>query len=409
MLIQSPNGQNVPDPKFLLRTETRDYLPNAYRSYYFYQFRTPPFSLRYVESMCGDPHIALGLQLLKGPIMAKARFYVDCDNNECKEFLKKNISRFWRNSAFRALRCIEWGYAPTEVIYKEEDGNLEFSVLKDIQSLDCRAVTDNGYYVGFTVRNIVGKGKTYVPGPKGFWSLHDRQHHPFYGRSRLYYPYLPWIEMWGEGGYRESRKVFYYRASHTGARIWFPPGTTPNQVQGSGAPGGQTGVYGNLNNKDIARELVEKMRSGSTLALPSLPDDQPQWKIEDPQPIQIPAALEDWGDRLRKEQWEGLGILSEVAEAEGTGAYAGRQVPQEAFYSILQTISNDLISDADEQIFRWLVTINFGNVPYEIIPFRLLREEDQAAGEGAISDAPPSAGNDGRIIPGGSSMPGEGR
>ena len=122
MLIQNPTDSKQPDPAQLLKTETREYVPNAYRSYYYYQFRTPPFSLRYVDSMCADPHLALGLQLLKGPIMAKARFYIDCKNHAVKEFLKTNLSRFWRNSAFRALRCIEWGYSPHEVLYREEGG-----------------------------------------------------------------------------------------------------------------------------------------------------------------------------------------------------------------------------------------------------------------------------------------------
>lgn len=67
-----------------------------------------------------------------------------------------------------------------------------------------------------------------------------------------------------------------------------------------------------------------------------------------------------------------MGIPPEIARAEGTGAYAGRFVPQQAFYSTLQSMLQWLIGDADEQIFRRLVIHNFGDDEYEIIPFPLI-------------------------------------
>ena len=94
---------------------------------------------------------------------------------------------------------------------------------------------------------------------------------------------------------------------------------------------------------------------------------------------QIPAGLMEYGQSLKEELFEGMGIPPEVFQnaTSGFGAASGRQIPEEAFFSILQEMTQWLIADADNQIFRHLVRINFGDVPYEIVPFGLTGKAEE--------------------------------
>jgi hypothetical protein len=137
-----------------------------------------------------------------------------------------------------------------------------------------------------------------------------------------------------------------------------------------------------LEHRQIAQEMVDKMVTGTGVTFPVVgPGGNGQlggWLIEDAKPISIPEGLLEYGDSLNDEIWEGMGIPPEVARAEGTGAFAGRRVPQQAFYSTLQQIMQDVISDADEQIFKPLVNLNYGlNDPYEIECVGLMQTEDE--------------------------------
>ena len=79
-------------------------------------------------------------------------------------------------------------------------------------------------------------------------------------------------------------------------------------------------------------------------------------------------------------------------KAEGTGAYAGRRIPMEAFYAMLQEILFWLITDVDQQVLRQLVAVNFGpQLEYEIVPFGLVTpsQEEQQQQAGAQQAPPP--------------------
>ena len=116
---------------------TQDYLRASWGWYYTFR-KAPPFSLTAALEMLTDPRINLGLWLIKGPILSKTRFFVDCDNPDVKEFLKTQITRFWRMSSVKAMKAIEWGYGCSEAMYKVAGGLIHFDMLKDLHSLDCR-------------------------------------------------------------------------------------------------------------------------------------------------------------------------------------------------------------------------------------------------------------------------------
>lgn len=369
----------------LAKPLTRDYVPSYYNSYWLGMNRAPRFTINIIEHMLTDPRINFGLRLIKGPVMAKARFYLDMPDGEPREFIKTQLSRFWRSNAMDALRAIEWGYSFSEVLYQVYGGKIQYSGLRNIHAIDCRCLTNDGTIVGGRVKGLPGKNTQAntrhldVLIPKGFWHVHDRQHHPFYGRSRLYGCYLPYLEKWSDGGFRDSRRLFFHKYAYSGYGIYHPPGSYRDQETG------ELVVF-----KDLARDIVEKMKTGAAVVLPNATDDKGQrmWEIAPVEVPTTPTGLLEYGEDLDQDLLEGMGIPPEVAQAEGTGAYAGRRVPMDAYYCALQEVTNWLAHDFNCQVIRPLVELNFGpGIEYEIIPFGLATPSQsiaQAETQGSI-------------------------
>ena len=366
------------DPNQLLgKPLTADYMPHGYWGMFMFARNRPVFSGSVIREMMSDPRGIFGLWLIKGPILSNARFKIETENEEIKEFLVSNITRFWRNSAARALKAVEWGYSASEVMYRVVEGQIHFDIIKDIHSLDCRAVTKGGVLIGFTVRDVPQKGrsadrqKMFIGIPKGFWHIHWRDRHPWYGLSRLFGAHIPWWEAWSDGGYRDIRRLWFHKNAFEGGVMYHPPGITRTKE----------GIA--ISNKDLAREMIEKKRTGGTLTLPNTmsSDGIRSWEYAPPAPNSIPAGLLEYGNSLKEELFEGMGIPPEVFEGGGGGfgAATGRQVPEEAFFSVLQEMVQWLISDADQQIFRHLVRMNFGedHAKYEIVPFGLTAKAEE--------------------------------
>ena len=348
---------------------TSGYIPEVRISGFYTNRNRPHFSGLVVREMLADPRVIFGLWLLKGPLLANAKFFVKCENPEVKEFLKTSITRFWRNSASRALKAIEWGYSGSEVIYRvDENGSVAFDILKDLDSMDVKVATDKGRFSGMVIRNVPtnkGKRRVYIGGPKAFLHTHWRERNTWYGLSRLFGAHIPWWEQWSDGGFRDIRRLWFYKNAFEGGTIYHPPGIT-RLKDGSV-----------VSNKDLARELIEKKRTGGTLTMPNNTTGDGQtraWEYDPPQSNNVPNGLLEYGPELRDEILEGMGIPPEVIEAsggEGFGSSSGRAVPQMAFFSTLQEVLQWLVTDADTQIFRPTVALNFGEVPYEICPFNL--------------------------------------
>ena len=228
-----------------------------------------------------------------------------------------------------------------------------------------------------TVRNsresASSKRKIFIGGPKAFWHVHWRDHHPWFGRSRLVGSFPPWWETWTDDGYRDIRRLYFHKYAFDGGTIYYPPGSTPDQ--------------NNVRrpNLDIARDAFEKKKTGGITFLPNTTDEgNRQWEVLPPHIASAPPGLLEYGQELRDEILEGMGVPPEVARAEGAGAFAGRRVPQQAFYAILQELVQWLISDADSQLFQPLVSLNFGknHHRYEIKPHGLLDQAELEANKG---------------------------
>ena len=373
---------------------SQDYVPwGTYGMWGYYGFlnrNRPPFTYYTVREMLCDPRVIFGLWLIKGPIISKSKFEVECSRSDVTDYINKNLKRFMQVAAGRVLKALEWGYSASEVEYRynSEDHRIYFDNVRDLESLDCRPVTKQGSICGFLVRNIkpvrtadqfaesldysgdyfkpnkgtppANDGRRYIGFPKGLYHLHQRDRNPWFGLSRLFGAHVPWWEQWSEDGYRAIRRLWYLKNSFDGGTLYHPPG----QIATATGPKAT---------RDYAREMLEKRRAGGVLTLPNTtgPDGTGKaWEYVPPSGNPVPAGLLEYGNLLKDEVLEALGIPPEIISSGGEtgfGSSSGRQVPQMAFYSVLLELIQWLVLDFDKQVMRYLVGLNFGaDIQYEI-------------------------------------------
>lgn len=381
----NPNVRVTPEDLLDSEPITQDYAPwSAYGQWWssVWSRNRPIFSYWTIREMLTDPRIVLGLWLLKGPILSllPKKVQINCSDSKVTAYIEKQIKRFICTSAYRVMKSFEWGYCPVETLsrYSETDGCLHFDTVRDIEPLDTRPVLNQGQLCGFVLRNTTSTIQTpinpekissevktknnaerYVGFPKAIYHLHDRSKNPYFGLSRLYGAHVPWWEIWSEDGYRMIRRLWFLRNSFEGGTIYHPPGqiATPNGPRAC---------------RDYARELLEKKRAGGVMTLPNTPGPDgsgKMWEYVPPGGNSVPTGLLEYGGELRSELFEALGIPPEVIESQGDtgfGSASGRQVPQMAYFSVLQDLANWLVSDFDTQYLRYAVTMNFSSVEYDL-------------------------------------------
>lgn len=366
---------------------TTDYVPQS-AGLHFLHFENRPWFRRrwHVPLMETDPRVAFATYLLKGP-MKRAEFRIEPLDLDpaIHDFLQKQIRRFWRTGANlrKALKCIEWGWSGAEVLYRASpdptetsavhDGPLiHFDRLKFLHPGDISPVLSSGDVVGLEVGNHQLDGPTahrtsgtrYVGRPRSVWWVHEPEHDPFYGNSRYRSPFGPWWEKITRGGAKDSRRLFFVRHAIGNYVVYHPPGSTVTK----------DGTVVNWQN-DV-RQGFDSLKAGGVLYLPDIRrEGQRQLEVQPLTTSSSSAEILEYLDRLDKEIFDGIGIPSEVIEAEqGTLGTGGRAVPQEAFFCILQEIVDDVFSPFDRMALRPLVEYNFGRQvaeTYEVIPVPL--------------------------------------
>jgi hypothetical protein len=330
--------------------------------------------------MMRDPHLWYGMELLKGPIITKAKYTVECDDMDVANYVQKQIDKFWMRGVSKALDSLIWGYCGSEVLYEfnKQDQEIDFKDLQYIHPRDVKPVVYRGKIISMEVSNAVDPqhstsvnsnfGKIYLKAPKFFWCVHDKKYNQWFGRSRLEGAFDTWWEIWQPKGYRGIRHLWYYRHAYDGGILYYPDGSTQDPETQEEIP-----------NALIAQEMLDRKETGSSLALPHKPGAEDRdWEYESPKGNTAPEGLLDYGDVLRDELWEGIGVPPEVAKSEGTGSFAGRRIPQQAFYSYIQEIANDICWDFVEQVVKKLVKLRNGvDVPFNVLPISIMETLQQ--------------------------------
>lgn len=340
----------------------------------------PLFSRFWIPAMEQDPHLIYGMRMLYAPVLTKAQFKVHGDP-EVAKFVDRQLKRFWITGLPYSLSSLRYGYVGCETIYRynRRTRYVEFDRLKYIAPTDVEPILVDGSLRGMRIKRGIRydaddapDGKNFYIGlPKMLWSVHDKTYDRWWGRSRYAGAFIPWYEYWQPKGFRNIRHLAMYKYSFRGPNIGYPQGAEQDPITGAAIP-----------NVLKAEQMADQAEAGSTLIYPTSPQEYGGWEIGEPTVLQIPDALMEYGDDLKREKWEGLGVPPEVAESEDTGSFAGRRVPQQAFYSNEQEIVNEQYSDFDEQNLRYLVELNFGpDADYEIEPIPIivtLQKEEQA-------------------------------
>lgn len=357
----------------------------------------PRFHRDWIPWMLRDQRIQFALWMIKGPILSKTRFFIDDprsngeDHSPLKKFLIRQITRYWRYSAIKALRAVEWGYAGAEVYYRprRDRNEIEFHTLKPLNPFQVRPVTLRGRKVGMAYRHPSRNdnspsGNLYIGGPKSLWTVHSREEGSWYGQSRLFGAFDPWMDLHLPLiGLKSIRRLYFAKYSINGDVLYHPPGTAPNPDDPNGPE---------IRWRDVAREVLDARKSGGTMTLPNqVVNGVRQWEYIPASAGPANVAITEQHRDLRDEMSEGMGVPTEVIHAATTGSgYSGRRVPEEAFMAILQEIANWVIFDFDEQCLRALAHYNGFRDDYEIVPFGLVRGS-QAAEDAELPQPPDSA------------------
>lgn len=329
---------------------------DAYPRFASYVFNPnrPYFTRLMNQAMLVDPHIQYGLRLIKGPVYSRSRFIIKSDDERLRQFIIDQLTRFWRTSALIALEAMDYGWYGCEIMYRYHQGMLQFDKLDPASPLIVTPFVHKGTLTGIrfkTEDDDVDSGYVDLVRPKAFWVVHNRKKNRWFGESRLYGAHIPWFEYNASDGFRDSRQLFYYKNAFSSGTLYYPMGSVTNE-QGQ-----------QVQNSDLADLLLERKRNGSGMALPRGASPEQSWEYQEPAVSDLGEGFISYGQDLKDEMLEGMGVPPEVAHAQETGAYAGRQVPQEAFYSMLEEITNEIITDFDDQILSFLVKQAWGYQP----------------------------------------------
>lgn len=345
------------------------------------------FTLGIVDSMKDDPVVKLALGYKKEPI-AIAEFEVQCPNPAVKHYIEETLHRFWSASLGTALEAMDYGFSVGENIYDEEDGLLKFNKIARIHPRDAipwdrRGVLDKVQVNG--VKDATGPvflESARIDRPsKCWWMVYDAQYHPYYGRSILRSPWWPWRLKTMEDGGMEIIFKWAYKHSLSCQIIRHPDGL----IDGPG---------GTMQMQDLARVMIQNVKSGSVLTLNSDRDDKGNylWDIQNWAKVEGRATeLLEYIEFLNKEIMRGLLIPDEViAHHQATGGYSRSQVAMTAFFVAAQRDANHVLEVFLDSVLKPSVKLNFGDVRFtaKLKPILPPDPQAQAGMQGQATGAP---------------------
>lgn len=358
-----------------------------------YAHNFPFWRASLVPTIKRDPQIRFGLNLIKGPIQTFTVFLpeeeaenpmlhetireqgiqfaygVRCKDEEIQKFVIKSYNRLWQTGLQELLLAVDWGFSCCQVMFRQEKGEegknrkIVYDSLQHINPFHVIPLLDRDTrqrLLGVRIRGVEGyPGGRTLKIPKIIWHVHAREHNRFLGQSRLEWAFVPWHEKWTLYGARDIRRTWFFRNAYDGGTMRYPPG--------------KQNINGQIvDNLDYAAKLMGNMRTGGYRILPSAQGQEknPQWDFEPPSANPTPEGLMEYPEALDLEELKAMGIPPEVVESSGDsgfGASTGRKVPLIAYYASLSPLVNNVITDFDNFVLRYLVKLNFKKeVEYEI-------------------------------------------
>lgn len=339
-----------------------------------------------------------------------------------ERFVQAHVQRLWHN-------CVPllqdggypYGWAAGEHVYREIDGRMEWSYVKDFHPNDSFVLTSNFEPIGIRVRGVRGKAPVdlwYASGAipaKACWYAHRARFGHFYGRSQLIGAWRPWRRLGWRDGVEQVIDAAIYRGGYCGPIIKHPP--EDMQTARTGIPATQADGANNprRNARDVARQMVEWAKAGagftmSSAQYPASAGGGPKWDINWPTQVMDVTPLVEAAKYVEDQIFYGVGVPPELIRASGTGSgYSGRNIPREAFLNAQQKIADAMLKMLVDQVVRPLVLMNYGDVPFNITTKSILHT--QVKDKNAPSDSTGSAvhlqprDEHGRFLPKGTQGP----
>jgi hypothetical protein len=354
---------------------------------------TAGFTLAQVEAMRRDPQVNLCLRYLVTPLQTAEFEPVKATSPDVAKFVTRQFRRFWQRSLPVVLEAYPYGRSASEVLYRQVKGRLEFDDLKYLSPRDTSMWTVEGEPAWVRVKqtgsSLANPGSGYQMGrggqvdlwfaepgkpAKGFWFVIDPLYDPHYGRSVLMSSWLPWrLKTLPTGGGMDALAKWFYRHAYRGYVIRHPNAIYQDAID-------QTPIEA----QSLARKMIEDLKSGADLALDNSRDDKGeyQWNIESYGEINGEAGgmIEYIQGFLDVQIQRGIGIPDGIITDGGGEGYAGRKIPEDAYYAGAERDFNRVVETFDEQVCRPLVIHEYGpQADYEIKPKPLVPMRQQAA------------------------------
>ena len=310
------------------------------------------------------------------------------------EFVLAHCERFWQRAVPLLQEGYGYGWSPGEHMYKESQGMLVWSHIKEFHPYDGYILTGAistplAYQpLGLRVKNIRGRepvdlwfASEAIPA-KACWYAHRPRFNQFYGQSQYLGAWRPWRRLGWRDSVEQVIDAALYRAGYCGPIVRFPPGSSaPINKQGIPATAVDGGGLNRRENRDVARQLVEWAKTGAGFTISSeqyapAQGGGPKWDITWPEHVMDVSPLINAAEYLGDQIMLGMGVPPELIKAGGTGSgYSGRSIPREAFLDQQQGVADAMLQTFIEQVVKPLVLWNFGDIPFEVSVKPLLKSQ----------------------------------
>lgn len=326
----------------------------------------PPFTFNTVRVMLWDPTIKLGLAMRAAPIANCTFAYqegtewvegVKADKPEVGEYVHQQLKRIWLSDIFKILKSQVWGWMGGEWSMKVgSDGGLEVDELNTRHPTDIRLMEYDGQPWGVRFKRVQGYNSSVdLPFPAAFWHAFLPEDGMHYGQSVLRGAYSPWADKWLDGGALDVRRLFAHKDAYGGVDMSYPVGVTEVlKADGSSQE---------VSNQEIASQIGEQLRAGGVTTRPAVYDQQGKelWTLTRATVPANPAHIFQYPKDLDVEILRGLEIPDDIITSEGmSGAWAGKAVPQQAFYMSLQQWANQIVFALVRNLLEPLVYMRYG-------------------------------------------------
>lgn len=355
---------------------------------YFRQPRDLPlFTFDTIRAMDLEPTILIGESARRAPLMGIEFAFkrgdqwvtgIEAEDDRIATFVQRQLLRIWSHGVTHLLTNQTWGWAGAEVMLRLTPWRtVEVDRLIPRHAMDVKALERRGDLCGVRFERIKAgetrNGVVDLGFPKCIFAPFFPEPGTLYGQSIRHGAYSPWADKWLSGGALDVRRLFMHKDAYGGADLAYPDGYM--EIEGKGS----------VPNRDVAREIVEQMQSGSVTTRPSDIDPvtgKQRWELTRASAPASPTHILQYPDDLDIEMLRGMIVPDGLLIEGDTGAWKGRAIPLSVFYSCLDMWAAQILESIDFCCIRHLVEMNFGkgrlyNIQHK--PFAEQEADRQAA------------------------------